>query len=1329
MRTFLHNLMIVGILWVVACGGGSQQEVDAPLGAPCQRQDDCDTGALCLGGYCQTLDCAAGTLQCLGDALVTCDEAGVIDVVELCTQGCAAGECVVDCLPGTTRCDGVDVQTCNPSGDGWVTTETCATVCEQGGCLFAICTAGETTCRGNDLELCNQTGTAFVFAATCPEACAAGRCDAVLPPSVAYVSPSSGYEVGGATVQIIGVGFERGGTVQVAFGGESATQTIIASDNLILATIPAHLPGDVDVTVFNVHGVGRLDQGFTYLVLDACTANDRRCSGRDVETCNGNGIGWSYTTTCATDCDAGSCLPPVCTPAATQCNGAQLEACNASGTAYELIASCPGACNDGQCDAPFPPEIAFISPDSGIELGGTLVQITGTGFANAGVNQVSFAGVPAASVSTVNDNLIVAVTPPGLPGVVDLTVFNSHGVARLDLGFTYLVQVNCTPDQRRCVGDDVETCAVTGDAWFFTTTCSTECSAGDCLPAICAPSTTRCDGANLEVCNAKGTAYLLLATCPGACTDNQCEAPLPPGIAFLFPVEGPETGGTAVRLTGAGFSAAGLNQVSFGGTAATGVMVVDDNNLDVVTPAHAPAVVDVSVINDNGVSVLAQSFTFLDVLSCNPGDRQCAGDDVQTCAPTGDAWLYTTTCSTECAAGSCTPAVCMPGVTRCDGTELEACNSNGTAYQFIATCPGLCTDGQCQAPPPPAIAFVTPSSAMETGGAIVTLTGDGFVGGGVNQVAFGGQAATSVTIIDDNTMFVTVPVHADGIVDVTIINDNGVGRLPLGFTYLEVLSCTPGARRCTGDNVETCSAGGDAWLYTATCGVCQNGSCLPTICTPGQTRCNGNFLEACNSTGTAYQFVANCPTGCASGACMAPPPPELLFVIPATGMARGGETVTIYGTGFTSDGATRVFFGTTQAADVTYINSTLIEVTTPANFPISVNTPVNVSLLTPSGVDALPNAFTYLPQGGPGVDGIPTFAPGAQTINQTYLLKEDVAVGATFADLVTPTTPLFWPDHELLFLNVLGTGAGDWTVMTVESIEPNKPLVGYTRVHFRSSYDAASPALRYVVGTQITQVVRIPQYASVEVPVGATLEAPAFNTVTGAGGVLVFKSAGTLRVDGGLNVTGRGSHSGIGYGLGAGGTGGIGSVKTGTYTADPAGPGTPGAGGSNLSSSDLTTLLFGGAGGGGGGGGSAYSCDNNSYPSPGGRGGGSGGGGGSTYYGCCSQGSHPQYSGCGGPGGNGQAGGGSPASNGGGGILLVWAQSIIGSGAVDARGTNGQNGTSGAGAGGASGGSAGGSVRLITGSSAITPNVSGGTGATYFGTGGDATAGVVLVGP
>ena len=82
-----------------------------------------------------------------------------------------------------------------------------------------------------------------------------------------------------------------------------------------------------------------------------------------------------------------------------------------------------------------------------------------------------------------------------------------------------------------------------------------------------------------------------------------------PTVTSISPNSGTINGGTAVTITGTGFLAGAT--VSVGGTAATGVTVVNSTSITATTPAHAAGAVNVIVTNsDTQSGTLTQGFTY-----------------------------------------------------------------------------------------------------------------------------------------------------------------------------------------------------------------------------------------------------------------------------------------------------------------------------------------------------------------------------------------------------------------------------------------------------------------------------------------------------------------------------------------------------------------------------------------------------------------------------------------------------------------------------------------------------------------------------------------------
>lgn len=83
-------------------------------------------------------------------------------------------------------------------------------------------------------------------------------------------------------------------------------------------------------------------------------------------------------------------------------------------------------------------------------------------------------------------------------------------------------------------------------------------------------------------------------------------------VTLLTPGSGSTAGGDAVQIDGKGFLAGfpGATTVTFGGVAATSVVVVSDTQITCVTPAHSAGTVTVVVTNNNGSPTHTRTFDY-----------------------------------------------------------------------------------------------------------------------------------------------------------------------------------------------------------------------------------------------------------------------------------------------------------------------------------------------------------------------------------------------------------------------------------------------------------------------------------------------------------------------------------------------------------------------------------------------------------------------------------------------------------------------------------------------------------------------------------------------
>ncbi len=352
---------------------------------------------------------------------------------------------------------------------------------------------------------------------------------------------------------------------------------------------------------------------------------------------------------------------------------------------------------------------------------------------------------------------------------------------------------------------------------------------------------------------------------------------------------------------------------------------------------------------------------------------------------------------------------------------------------------------------------------------------------------------------------------------------------------------------------------------------------------------------------------------------------------------------------------------------------------------------------------------------------------GSLVINKYAKLTAPLAAGDTSVSVDTGSG-FATGDLVLLFQ---GTGLIPTPASGVlEPFDLSRNPVGRWELARLTSVSGTTLTLRqplvhdYTAG--VTQVIRVPEYTDVTVPAGATLTAPAWNGSTG--GVVAFLASGTV------TVQGRISADGLGFPGGA-------SIRdsqlrmncTSNDEASPAGGMKGGgvvSGGPRSGRGNLVNAGGGGnchnAGGGGGGHGGRGGNGGWSYSGDGRRDVG-GRGGASTVYSMLD---HLLF---GGGGGAGHINDAAVCTGGtGGGIVLIRARSLEGSGTVSANGTSAPGIGNDGGCGGGAGGSV--SVRVSAGgclSSKTTLEARGGDGsqinASQHGPGGGGGGGRLLL--
>jgi hypothetical protein len=222
-------------------------------------------------------------------------------------------------------------------------------------------------------------------------------------------------------------------------------------------------------------------------------------------------------------------------------------------------------------------------------------------------------------------------------------------------------------------------------------------------------------------------------------------APVAPTVTGVNPTSGVTTGGTAVTITGSGFT--GATSVRFGIAPAASFTVVSDSQITAISPAGT-GTVDVTVSNSTGTSATsaADQFTFSTpvaptVTGVNPKFGFTAGGTGVTI--TGSGFTIATSvqfganpaASFTVVSDSQITAISPAGTGTVDVTVTNntGTSATSTADQFTYTVPGA-----------PTVSSISPNSGPTGGGTTVIITGTGFTG--ATSVRFGPNSVPAFAV-------------------------------------------------------------------------------------------------------------------------------------------------------------------------------------------------------------------------------------------------------------------------------------------------------------------------------------------------------------------------------------------------------------------------------------------------------------------------------------------------------------------------------------------------------------------------------------------------------
>jgi hypothetical protein len=466
----------------------------------------------------------------------------------------------------------------------------------------------------------------------------------VAMPTVSALSLTAGPTGGGNLVQITGTSL-TGATV-VDFGLTAASDITVISDTSLTAVVPAGTAGTVDVTVTVPSGTSLTSSADQYTYVDVPTVTGLSApSGLSGGGATEDITGAGFTTATAVDFGPGNGASFVVN------SDTSITATTPSSPAgagpVDVTVTNPGGTSVTSAADVFTylalPAVTSVFPPAGALAGGTQVVISGSGFTPS--TTVEFGSAAGTGVDFVSSGLLLATSPVGTEGPVDVTVTTTVGTS-LTSGadqFTYEgdpTVASVSPAVGPVNGNVSVT--ITGTDFMTAnqvdfgsqTAASFSITSPTTITAV-APSSVLPGIVDVTVVNDSATSATSVA--------DEFTYVAAPTITGVSPSVGPVSGGTAVTITGTGFT--GASAVTFGGVPATSFSVVTDTSISAVAPGQtptAPFATSVQVTTAGGTAgdgSAGDTFNYTPVVptitAVSPNQNTTAGASLITVTGTG----------------------------------------------------------------------------------------------------------------------------------------------------------------------------------------------------------------------------------------------------------------------------------------------------------------------------------------------------------------------------------------------------------------------------------------------------------------------------------------------------------------------------------------------------------------------------------------------------------------------------------------------------------------------------------------------------------------------
>lgn len=668
------------------------------------------------------------------------------------------------------------------------------------------------------------------------------------------------------------------------------------------------------------------------------------------------------------------------------------------------------------------PTLASTVPVGGPEHGGTVVHLTGTGFAPAGsTTTVKFGSVAATAVSNLTATTLTATAPAGTgtPNItVVVTLPSSPPVASNGIPFAYIpapVVTSVSPVSGPVVGGTDVTLTGTGfqpgASVFFGPSDGSIDLTGDTSGtpvAVLNPTTvvvtTRpgiVGATNVVVVNPDNQSGALRASD----LNHFSFTGTPPTVTTVSPGSGTSLGGTlALTVTGTGFlpgagvAFSGATTVAVGSNGVDIASFTGSGAVNVISTGAFPAAGSLRVATTGGSAVIActasTATSFTGCTRTSGSGTMATGGAVVEGNPPG---LRRAVVSADGTTITGTTPAHRAGAVSVIVTNVGGGTASG-AFTYIAAAV-------------PTVTGVLAVSGPSLGGTQITVSGTNLVAG--TTVSFGTAAAASAAVVDSSTISVKTPAHPAGAVTITVtLPDGQSAQLPSAFTFSSspaptISSVSPN----TGLGGTTITINGSNFANTVLGTANAVSDAIVSVgnapCVAGNTSADSTCLRSIPGSPTSppivlsnikiQGIVPNTPGGTATITVTNPDgqtatstftstepvgPPTLATVSPATGPSLGRTLVTLTGTSFVQ-GATVTFGGNGHAlfGSVTVSGGTTITALTPAGLYGL----VDVTVTNPGGLTVtLPYSFTFAAAPRPTITSItPTSGPNGTQLTIT----------------------------------------------------------------------------------------------------------------------------------------------------------------------------------------------------------------------------------------------------------------------------------------------------------------------------------------------------------